>query len=310
MDIDIGTTYGANLIGLILASVLYGVTLLQTFSYYRQYPRDSFFTKGLVFVVWFLDTAQLVLISIDMYWHLVTNYNKPEVLGKTTWSSNLQIDCNGLIGLLVICFFARRVWCLSGNIWITVIIVILAFVHLSLGIVSTVEAFILIDTKMIDAKLLRELIWLFSVGLGSAAAADVIIACALCYYLLKNRTQFERTNSIIMTLIMYSLTTGSITSVIAFLSVVTFVTSPGTNVWQALFWILGKCYVNSLLSSLNSRDSLREQIASRDAILQLSSIPTTSAMTNHKRGNKGLSVHIQTVSKTDYAYPASTDEAI
>lgn len=134
MDIDIGTTYGANLIGLILASVLYGVTLLQTFSYYRQYPRDSFFTKGLVFVVWFLDTAQLVLISIDMYWHLVTNYNKPEVLGKTTWSSNLQIDCNGLIGLLVICFFARRVWCLSGNIWITVIIVILAFVHLSLGI--------------------------------------------------------------------------------------------------------------------------------------------------------------------------------
>lgn len=163
---------------------------------------------------------------------------------------------------------------------------------------------------MIDAKLLRELIWLFSVGLGSAAAADVIIACALCYYLLKNRTQFERTNSIIMTLIMYSLTTGSITSVIAFLSVVTFVTSPGTNVWQALFWILGKCYVNSLLSSLNSRDSLREQIASRDAILQLSSIPATSPMTNHKRGNKGLSVHIQTVSKTDYAYPASTDEAI
>ncbi|KAF8225186.1 hypothetical protein L208DRAFT_438001 [Tricholoma matsutake] len=304
MDIDIGTTYGANLIGLILASVLYGATLLQTFFYYRQYPRDSFFTKGLVFVVWFLDTAQLVLISIDMYWSLVTNYNKPEVLGKTTWSSNLQIDCNGLIGLIVVCFFARRVWRLSGNIWITVIIVILAFVHLILGIVSTVEGF-----TLVDAKMFRKLIWLTSVGLGSAAAADVIIACALCYYLLKNRTEFERTNSIITTLIMYTLTTGSITSVIAFLSVVTFVTLPGTNVWEALFWILGKCYVNSLLSSLNSRDSLREQIASRDAILQLSSIPATSPMTNHKRGNKGLSVHIQTVSKTDYAYPASTDEA-
>ncbi|KAF8233240.1 hypothetical protein L208DRAFT_900235 [Tricholoma matsutake] len=236
MDIDIGPTYGANLIGLILASVLYGVTLLQIFFYYRQYPRDSFFTKGLVFVVWFLDTAQLVLITIDSYWYLVTNYNKPEVLGKATWSSNVQIDCNGLIGLLVQCFFARRVWRLSGNIWITVIIVILAFVHFSLGIVFTVEGFILVDTKMF-----RKLIWATSTGLGSAAAADMIIACALCYYLLKNRTGFERTNSIITTLIMYSLTTGSITSVLAFLSLVTFATLPGSNVWQALFWILGKC---------------------------------------------------------------------
>ena len=34
--------------------------------------------------------------------------------------------------------------------------------------------------------------WVTCAGLGSAAAADIIIACALCYYLLKNRTGFER----------------------------------------------------------------------------------------------------------------------
>jgi hypothetical protein len=37
-----------------------------------------------------------------------------------------------------------------------------------------------------------ELQWVTSAGLGSAAAADVIIAIALCYYLLQSRTGFER----------------------------------------------------------------------------------------------------------------------
>ncbi|GLB38443.1 hypothetical protein LshimejAT787_0503080 [Lyophyllum shimeji] len=307
---ELNLTFGCAFIGLIAGAILYGVTLLQTFLYYRTYPQDSRFIKSLVFVLWILDTAHLVLCTVSLYWYLVINFNNPDALGRTSWSMELQTDCNGLIGLIVECFFARRVWMMSENAWLTGVIVILSCVHFGLGIVFTVEGFVLKET----AKFGR-LIWVTSAGLGSAAAADIIIACALCYYLTKNRTGFSRTDSLISTLIAYSLTTGLITSVIAFVAVVTFAIMPTNFVWLAFFWILGKCYVNSILAALNSRDFLRGKVAPphQDCTLHLSPF---RAMTSNadvavteadccsgRPGPSAVSIHIQTKTEYDYDTP-------
>ncbi|KAJ3824267.1 hypothetical protein F5880DRAFT_407776 [Lentinula raphanica] len=91
--------------------------------------------------------------------------------------------------------------------------------------------------------------WVTSAGIGSAAAADVIIAGSLCFYLSKSRTGYKKTDSLISTLIVYSLTTGLITSLIGVVIVVTFATMPNDYVWLAFFWIDGKCYVNSCLAA-------------------------------------------------------------
>ncbi|KAF4581415.1 hypothetical protein EYR38_002741 [Pleurotus pulmonarius] len=114
---------------------------------------------------------------------LVTNYSNPEVLSQTHWSMNLQTDCNGLIGLVVELFFARRVWIMSRNWVLTGIIIVLANVHFNF----TVEAFLLASVKEFP-----KLIWVTSTGLGSAAAADIIIAVSLCFYLTRSRTGFKR----------------------------------------------------------------------------------------------------------------------
>ncbi|KAF9454757.1 hypothetical protein P691DRAFT_804114 [Macrolepiota fuliginosa MF-IS2] len=307
------TTYGSAFIGLIVAAVLYGVTLLQTFFYYKTYPKDPKVIKALVAIVWFLDTSHLVLCTIAIYWYLVMNFSDPDALTKTTWSMNLQTDCNGLIGLIVECFFARRVWIMSGNGILTLIIVVLACVHFGLGVVFTVEEFLLVENTRFS-----KLIWVTSTGLGSAAAADIIIACALCYYLLKSRTGFTNTDSLIATLIGYSLTTGLITSVLAFICVVTFATMPTNYIWLAFFWVLGKCYVNSLLAALNSRDSLRERVKPREGtFLHLSHLPqfTTEHQPESPRsddkssrhlsrqgvpGSLAVNVHTQTYCRSDY----------
>ncbi|KAF8964200.1 hypothetical protein BDZ97DRAFT_916976 [Flammula alnicola] len=315
---SLDTTYGAAFVGLVGSAVLYGVTLLQTFLYYKQYPNDSWLTKAIVFLLWVLDTTHLILCTIAIYSYLVTNFNNPSALGRSTWSMNLQTDCNGLIGLIVECFFARRVWRMSGNVIITGVIVILACIHFGLGVFFTVKGFILVEVTRFPT-----LIWVTSTGLGSAAAADIIIAISLCYYLTKSRTGFARTDSLISTLIVYSLTTGLITSVIAFICVVTFATMPTNFVWLGFFWLIGKCYVNSLLAALNSRDSLREQVAPREGtFLQLT--PFRAVVSNHrlsvepssplddlnKDGRRyvdnprslAVTVQTQTVSRTDYDY--------
>jgi len=211
----------------------------------------------------------------------VTDFSDLAALGHSTWSMDLQTDCNGLIGLIVECFFARRVWRLSRNYFITGIIVILACVHCGLGVLFTVEGFILVETSRFP-----KLIWVTSTGMGSAAAADIIIASTLCDYLSKSRTGFVRTDNLISTLIVYSLATGLITSVIACIIVVTFATMAENYIWLGFFWLIGKCYVNSLLAALNSRESLREKVAPQEgSFFQLTPFRAADLISNFSGHN-------------------------
>jgi len=250
------TTYGALFICLVLGTILYGITVIQTYLYYRQYPNDSRLMRSFVFLLFLLDTTHLVLITIEVYGKLITNFNNPDALLRPSWAMILQIDCNGLIGLLVQCFFARRVKIMSRSVILPVVIVIFGCITFGLGVYLTIETFLL---EYYSGAL--KFVWLIATGMGSAAAADVIIAAALCYCLSKSRTGFARTDSLINTLIMYSLATGLATSILALLCVILFVAMRKSFAWVGIFWILGKFYVNSTLVALNCRDSLREKLA-------------------------------------------------
>ncbi|KAE9403977.1 hypothetical protein BT96DRAFT_917149 [Gymnopus androsaceus JB14] len=295
-------TYGSAFVGLIVSASLYGATILQTYLYYRNYPKDTRYIKILVFALWILDTTQLALSTTAMYWYLITNYNYPPALNHLNWSMELQTDCNGLIALLVECFFARRVWIMSSNVYLVAIIILLAVLHCVLGIVFTIDSFHLATTSQFG-----DLIWVTSLGIGSAAAADMIIAGALSFYLFKSRTGFKKTDSLISTLIAYSLTTGLVTSIIGLVIVISFVTLPTDYVWLAFFWIDGKCYVNSCLAALNSRESLRERAAPPEgSFLQLSQLPnshvlniTRSTPSTHEPPPLAITVQTDTVFQTD-----------
>ncbi|KAF9077564.1 histone acetylation protein-domain-containing protein [Rhodocollybia butyracea] len=96
--------------------------------------------------------------------------------------------------------------------------------------------------------------------------ADVIIAVALCFYLLKSRTGFTKQATLFI-----------LSNIIGVAIVITFATMPNNYVWLAFFWIDGKCYVNSCLAALNSRVSLREKAAPAESFLQLSPINISGA---------------------------------
>ncbi|KAK0449243.1 hypothetical protein EV421DRAFT_1400578 [Armillaria borealis] len=129
----------------------------------------------------------------------------------------------------------------------------------------------------------QQLIWVTSAGNGSSAAADILIAASLCFYLSRNRTGHRKTDSLITTLIAYSLATGLVSSLIRVVIVITFATMPNNYIWLAFCWIGGKCYVNSFLASLNCRDSLREKAAqsSDTTSPQLSTFKAASAGSLH-----------------------------
>ncbi|KAJ7175770.1 hypothetical protein C8R46DRAFT_1079410 [Mycena filopes] len=264
----------------------------------------------MVAILWLLDTAHIVLCTIAVYAVLVLHFNDPSILVTTTWCVIVQTDFNGLIGFIAECFYARRVWIVSGNAFLTAIILILSVVHFGLGIVFTVGSF---ETARAD---FGQLVWVTSAGLGSAAAADMLIGTSLCWYLSKNRTGFQRTDNLITTLMKYSLTTGFLTGIIACLVVLTFGLMPNNFVYVAFFWLLGKCYVNSVLAALNSRESLRERAQPRDgSFLRMSGVVIPSGITSpiatRTRRMPSLSVNVQTaiVTKSDYPAPPSPSTA-
>lgn len=57
--------------------------------------------------------------------------------------------------------------------------------------------------------------WYICVTLGLAILSDVIITASLCWYLHKSRTEFEKTNSMIDKLLLYTINTGLLTMWVA-----------------------------------------------------------------------------------------------
>jgi len=86
-----------------------------------------------------------------------------------------------------------------------------------------------------------------------------LIAASMCWSLYRWRTGFARTDSIIMTLTTYIVNSGLLVSLLAVAVMINFVVSPTSMIWVAIYWTMGKCYVNSLLAMLNSRDYVRNR---------------------------------------------------
>ncbi|PBK97850.1 hypothetical protein ARMGADRAFT_1027263 [Armillaria gallica] len=256
------STYGSAFIGLIAASILYGVTLTQTYIYFRSQFCDR--------------TSFVPLFKVERR-HLITNFSDVSSLDHLTWSMNAQTGFNGLIALIVECIFARRVYIravfddpvkhnahslpVSRNVFIATTIVLFSGFHFGtvlfwrLGIPHLlktpqhVAVFVVKSFRLGSMEGFQELIWVTSAGNGSSAAADILIAASLCFYLHINRTGHRKTDSLITALIAYSLATGLV----------------------------------SRRKMLNYRDSLREKAArsSDTTFPQLSTFRAASAGTLH-----------------------------
>ncbi|KAF9057471.1 hypothetical protein BJ165DRAFT_35260 [Panaeolus papilionaceus] len=244
MPVD--STMGAALIGVIFAAMLYGVSFVQTWYYFFKYPQDVWYIKALVSAVWIFETIHQALISHTLYHYVVTNYNNPDSLSRMVWSILLEVLFNGLIGLLVQGFLALRVWRLSNN---------------NVPLTAMVSGFIVAGF----ARSMRLTTWVELEGLKGlsmavnllGAAADVLITAALLFFLHRSRTGFKKSDTMISTLITFTVSTGLLTSICAVASMISILASGHTLIYVAFYFCLGRLYSNSVLATLNARQSIR-----------------------------------------------------
>ncbi|CAE6467633.1 unnamed protein product [Rhizoctonia solani] len=85
-------TFGATLIGIMLAAFAHGICTIQVYRYWNTYRQDSRFIRLYVLVLWLLDTFKGICIYHAQYSYTVTYYGNLQAMLSTT------------------CFLALRTW--------------------------------------------------------------------------------------------------------------------------------------------------------------------------------------------------------
>lgn len=252
----IKSTLGAILVGCVLSAALSGMTIVQTFLYFRLLPKDPPRVKFMVIGLFLLDTSHAALMCASTWEYLILNFGNEAIADNIPISIALTVAFTAGITFIVQLFFSHRVFQLSRKNWcITVPLVMLSCGRLGAALVST--------TKMGELESFHLFVegygYVFTLGLSQACVVDIGITAAMCYYLHTSRTGSGETDHLIDAIMLYTFNNGALTCVTTIISMICWLAMPRNLVFLGLHFAISKLYVNSLLATLNSRRSIRKR---------------------------------------------------
>ncbi|KAF7330747.1 hypothetical protein MVEN_02413400 [Mycena venus] len=245
--------FATTFIGFTVATTLYGVSILQCFLYFRKY-RDRLALKTMVAVLWILDTLTTIFVAHSLFLFVFGLLNK-KVDVNIPWSFTAEKLLVTIITFIAQCFYAHTIWKVSRNRIITVFISVLAVGTFALGIYTTVHLF---QNAALNSISTRSFLIVSGLVQGLAALNDIVITGSLSYYLHIKRSSLPSSEKLIDTLIIYAVSRGVLTAVAQIMFLVLNVAMPHHQYWLPFHMAVGKLYVNSVLATLNVRQSLSQ----------------------------------------------------
>ncbi|KDQ49185.1 hypothetical protein JAAARDRAFT_663857 [Jaapia argillacea MUCL 33604] len=181
-----------------------------------------------------------------VYWDFITTFGNFPNLNLMPVAALIQLLSIYISAFITQCFFATRVYKLSGkNIWFTAIIMVFALVQITSGILQTTISGMggtfnnLITTEKIT-----------TVQSAATAACDFSITVILCWVLHGSRTGIQETDTLLDKLMIYAINRGALTTLAAFLNMLLFVLIPGKFIFMVPL-------LPSVTTTLNARQMLR-----------------------------------------------------
>ncbi|KAJ3006509.1 hypothetical protein NUW54_g3909 [Trametes sanguinea] len=296
-------TIGAILVGALVSAVLSGTVTTQAFIYFRLYGGDDYRRNTfMVTTLWGLDALHSSMAFTSTWIYLIRHWGDATVYDYIPWTIALTVALTAIITLISHCFFAHRVYVLSGfSWWLTAPILVLACGRLVSALVSTYEMY---DDSSIPStcwfrySLYRRMAlqsyeafvdrvgWVFTTGLSLSTAVDVLITLSLTILLQKSRTGFSTlTDHLIDVVTLYTIETGLVTSITTAVSLICWLVMPRNLIFLALHFSISKLYATSTLATLNARKSLRRRTNKFDdhALPVISSLHDLESQTRRGR---------------------------
>ncbi|KAI0648798.1 hypothetical protein C8Q79DRAFT_472087 [Trametes meyenii] len=254
-DISLGGTLGVTFLGVCVSSMLYGVTCLQTFSYYRsaKAKSDGHILHALVAALLIFDSAHQAIVIHAVYNYLVIDFANPFKVITVVWSVPTEIVLNAILALIlnvVPRFLTFRLLQLSKRYSLPIIAGVLSLANFGTNLTYAIRGYPFKNIFEAEVALRTQGI----AGLSISVATEFFISLSLAYFLHSRRTGLRKSNDIITKLIMLTITTGMLTTLFNVADLIAYVTAHN-NLYVLFFnFMLGKLYANALLTSLNSRE--------------------------------------------------------
>ncbi|KAF9561791.1 hypothetical protein CPC08DRAFT_761871 [Agrocybe pediades] len=262
--------HGPMFIGFTCNVLLYGVMIIQVYLYFTTYKKrvmDKIWLKAYVMILLACDTANTVFDFIYLYNTLILHFGKFTYLEKADWLFATGYPAiTGIIASLVQAFFAWRVFILTRS-WPLAAAIFVGSLSGAAGSIAT--SFEVGRTpEFVNFQRFKGVVIMWLV---SESVTDIVITGILVWYLVmhchatakwsmseimylqnSHKTGFKQSDYMVDRIIRITVQTGMITSVVATLDLITFLTDP-TGTHLIFNFPLCKLYTNSLMSSLNSR---------------------------------------------------------
>ncbi|KAG2063058.1 hypothetical protein BDR04DRAFT_1111724 [Suillus decipiens] len=248
---DIGRTFGALFIGVIISAVLFGLSNVQAFIYFQTHGNaERIFYKLAVIWLWIFDALHMASTVHCIYYYLVINYTNFDALIGLVWSFKLSIAIGFVLIYSVHLLYIYRIWIISKgksrilSIAVGIVIILRSGVG-AVFIWALYQCHVFSDVSKFD--------WATYMDLAMITLSDISIASTLCYLLATSRTGFSSTDSLITKLMAYIINTGCLTSVCSIAIIIACAVMPNNLVYITIDFLMVKVYVNSFLALLNAR---------------------------------------------------------
>ncbi|KAF8162167.1 hypothetical protein K438DRAFT_1985292 [Mycena galopus ATCC 62051] len=224
-------TLGAFQIGVLISYVLFGMTTMQVYIYYRRFPEDSRILKTLTAFVWVCDVAHTICLGNVLYTYTISDFGHPERTEAVPRSFSVSTLFPGFIASCVQAYFSFRIYAFTKNIYIPCLIWFMAFLHL----LGRIVIFATILHAPSGAHYLTQFEWLLTANWIISVLSDVVITTTLVVALYGHRSGVrKKTVALVDKLIVWTIETGMLTSVSSILILVTFMTMKDNEVWFAV----------------------------------------------------------------------------
>ncbi|KAJ7457867.1 hypothetical protein FB451DRAFT_1406723 [Mycena latifolia] len=243
--------FGPMLIGVLLNTTLYGVSLVQMSMYYTRYKRDRKWFRYLALYLLIAETADTVFKIGLIYEPLIVRYATPRAVVVIPLLLRPDAAVTVAISTPVQLFIAWRVKMLTQSYFFPVVIALLSIISFGGGISVTIMAGLHPDYAWVGHFHPFVITWL-----SSTAACDVILSGALIYSLYTRKTGGGTTDRFVDKIIRLTVQTGSITTVTALIDLLVLF-APGTTLQFIWDFPLSKLYTNALLSTQATRLNAR-----------------------------------------------------
>ncbi|KAJ3852460.1 hypothetical protein EV368DRAFT_64901 [Lentinula lateritia] len=301
----VASTLGIWVISFFLATILYGMGVLQAWLYFHWYPQDGWKLKSLVITVLILETVQVTTFFAATYDVIIKHFGDWAAVLAITWLHSTQLLAGYLSAFVVQMYFACTIYLCW---WTRCHYIVVALMN-----------------PIVNGPGLQR--WVFTIPIVLSAVVELAMALgqAIEITFLSSFTQIEKTtvlriagvqyfpsrsNTIIRKLIIYAINRGVMTAIAAAINLILFLAMPNTFYYFIGLLTSSKLprtvYMNSMLAALNSRQYI-SQSSEDDAAHCWNSIPV-QVLRSETRRSRAAASSIGENDETSYVAKSFVDE--